>query len=108
MTTGGPMKRKSYNADFKAKVALEAVKGLQTANEIAAKFEIHPVQVAQWKKEFLENMSTVFDKKGSKKKPEKTEDNSKLYEQIGRLKVENDWLKKKSEEAANLWPNLFR
>lgn len=97
------MKRKSYSAEFKAKVALEAAKGNLTANEIASKFEIHPVQVAQWKKEFLENLGAIFERKSSKKKPtDNGENTSKLYEQIGRLKVENDWLKKKSEELSKL------
>jgi transposase-like protein len=100
---GGPMKRNSYSPEFKAKVALEAMKGLLTANEIASKFEVHPVQVSQWKKELAENMGSIFERKKVKKKPpNKGEDTAKLYEQIGRLKVENDWLKKKSEELSGL------
>jgi putative transposase len=97
------MKRKSYSPEFKAKVALEAAKGKLTANEIATKFEVHPGQVAQWKKELIENVGGIFERKSTKKKPpEKGEDTAKLYEQIGRLKVEVDWLKKKSEELSKL------
>jgi transposase-like protein len=96
------MKRKSYSPEFKAKVAFEALKGVLTASEIASKFEVHPVQVAQWKKELADNMGAIFERKNSRKRKETTEDTSKLYEQIGRLKVENDWLKKKSDELSKL------
>ncbi len=96
------MKRKSYSPEFKAKVALEAMKGLLTANEIASKHEVHPGQVAQWKRELADNMGSIFERKNSKKGQEQSEDTSKLYDQIGRLKVENDWLKKKSEELSKL------
>ena len=96
------MKRKSYSPEFKAKVAMEAAKGLQTANEIASKFEVHPGQVAQWKRELIENIGDIFAKKNAKKPPEPNEFESKLYEQIGRLKVENEWLKKKSEQLLRL------
>ena len=74
------MKRNSYSPEFKAKVALEAMKGLLTANEIASKFEVHPVQVSQWKKELAENMGSIFERKNAKKKPpNKDEDTAKLY-----------------------------
>jgi len=96
------MKRKSYSPEFKAKVAMEAAKGLQTANEIASKFEVHPGQVAQWKRELVENVGDIFAKKNGKKPPDQDESHSKLYEQIGRLKVENEWLKKKSEQLLRL------
>jgi len=96
------MKRKSYSPEFKAKVALEALKGVLTANEIASKFEVHPQQVGQWKRELAENMGTIFERKNLKKRKEQPENTDKLYEQIGRLKVENDWLKKKSEELSVL------
>ena len=92
------MKRKTYSPEFKAKVAIEAIKGLLTTNEIASKFEIHPGQVSQWKREMLANMGAVFESKNSKKPDKEDKETSKLYEQIGRLKVENEWLKKKSEQ----------
>jgi transposase-like protein len=61
------MKRKSYSSEFKAKIALEAIKGVMTANEIGAKYEVHPVQISQWKKELLENMGSIFEGRRSKK-----------------------------------------
>ena len=96
------MKRKSYTPEFNAKVAFEALKGQLTANEIASKFEVHPVQVAQWKKELAQNMGGIFERKNSRRRKEQVEDTAKLYEQIGRLKVEVDWLKKKSDELSKL------
>jgi transposase-like protein len=97
------MKRKSYSPEFKAKVALEAVKGVMTANEIGAKYEVHPVQISQWKKELLENMASLFEGKRSRKPSDEDQvDNGKLYEEIGRLKIEVDWLKKKSEQLGKM------
>ena len=96
------MKRKVHTAEFKAKVALEAVKGGLTANQIASKYEVHAVQVSQWKKELLSNLASVFEGKRPQKPTDDQEDPAKLYEQIGRLKVENDWLKKKSEQLSKL------
>ena len=88
--------RKIYQPAFKAKVALEAVRGRLTINEIAKEYELHPNQISQWKKQFLESMAGIFDNsKASSKQPDE-ELTSQLYEQIGRLKVELDWLKKKS------------
>ena len=84
--------RRKFSADFKAKVALEAVKGQLTLAELAKKFEVNQVLISRWKAEFLENMSAVFDKA---EKSEKTDvDAQELYAQIGQLKVENEFLKK--------------
>ena len=88
-------KRKVHSADFKAKVALEAVRGVMTINEVAQKFEVHPMMVRQWKKEFLENAGSVFATKRGPKPAEHTKADA-LYGEIGRLKMELDWLKKKS------------
>ncbi|MDQ3234415.1 MAG: transposase [Pseudobdellovibrionaceae bacterium] len=96
------MKRKSYSPEFKAKVAFEAAKGTMTANELASKYEVHPVQISQWKKELLENMGSIFDGKRPKKPAETPTDSSKLYEEIGRLKIEVDWLKKKSDQLSKM------
>lgn len=97
------MKRKIHTAEFKAKVALEAVKSGLTANQIASKYEVHAVQVSQWKKELLANLASVFEgKRTQPKSNEEHEDPAKLYEQIGRLKVEVDWLKKKSAQLSKL------
>lgn len=97
------MKRKSYSPEFKAKVALEAIKGVMTANEIGAKYEVHPVQISQWKKELLENMGSIFEGKRSRKLADDEQvETGKLYEEIGRLKIEVDWLKKKSEQLGKM------
>jgi transposase len=84
--------RRKFSADFKAKVALEAIKNQQTLAELALKFDVNPVMISKWKSEFLENMSAAFEKKGSAE-PESI-DTQELYAQIGQLKVENEFLKK--------------
>jgi transposase len=86
-------KRKNHNAEFKAKVAIEALKGLKTIPEIAQLFEIHPNQVNTWKKEFLKKAYLVFEKVAPDKREEA--ESGKLYEAIGQLQIENNWLKKK-------------
>lgn len=88
--------RRKFTAQFKAKVALEAIKGLKTLNELAQQYEIHPNQISAWKKELEEGAIELFDKKRGPQKEAKEEDNSKLYEKIGQLQIELDWLKKKS------------
>ncbi len=88
-------KRKVHSAELKAKVGLEAVRGVKTINEIGQRYEVHPVLVGQWKKEILERAGTLFEgKRGPKPVAHAEED--RLYEEIGRLKMELDWLKKKS------------
>ena len=90
------MKRESHPSKFKAKVAIEALKWHQTINQIAPEFEVHPSQVNAWKKQLLESSSDVFGN-GRKQTADNHEDEKdKLYNQIGRLKVEVDWLKKKT------------
>jgi putative transposase len=88
--------RKSYNGEFKAKVAIEALRGAKTVNEIASQFGVHPNQVTAWKKQALDELPQLFSDRRAR--TEKTEEELKaaLYEEIGRLKVELDWLKKKS------------
>ena len=88
-------KRRNFNADFKAKVALEALKERNTLAEIAQKYDLQPVQISKWKRELKENLSQVFEspRKGAQKQQEAAE--SKLFEKIGRLEMELDWLKKK-------------
>ena len=90
--------RKRHSADFKARVGLEALKGQRTINEIAASYEVHPVQVQQWKKQMLDGLPSLFDPKHAKPDTEQEELTAQLYQQIGQLKVEVDWLKKKSEQ----------
>ena len=89
--------RKRYDGAYKARVALLAIKGEQTTSEIASQYSVHPNQVTQWKKQVLEALPEVFSE-GKKKQDENREEvENELYRQIGQLKVEVDWLKKKSE-----------
>ncbi len=89
-------KRRQYSSDFKAKVALAAVKGEQTTSEIAARFEIHPTMVSQWKRELLENATGVFEGKGASKAAQKTQEEvDTLYREIGKLTVERDFLSRR-------------
>ncbi len=86
-------KRRSFSAEFKAKVAIEALKEQQTLQELAQKYELHLGQISSWKQEFLENSASVFSQ--GKRKEQETVDTTRLYEQIGRLQVEVDFLKKR-------------
>jgi putative transposase len=91
-------KRRNFNAPFKAKVALEAIKGHRTINEIAAKHKLHATQINLWKKQLLEGAELVFENGTGKKSKQANSDEpqtAELYEQIGRLKVQLEWLKKK-------------
>lgn len=88
-------KRRQYEAELKARVALAALKGDKTINEIAALFEIHPNLVTQWRKRALAELPRVFSEKVAKDVADVEAKETRLYEQIGRLKVELDWLKKK-------------
>jgi transposase len=90
------MKRKTFTSKFKSKVAIEALKGHKTINELATEFGVHASQINMWKKQLLEGSEDIFSK-GRKQQAESHEDEKdKLYNQIGRLKVEVDWLKKKT------------
>ena len=89
-------RRKRYAAEFKARVAIEAIKGQRTVNEIGALYEVHPNQVSQWKKQALEQLSEVFSESRDRKQRSEGELRDQLYQQIGQLKVKLDWLKKKS------------
>jgi putative transposase len=88
-------KRTRYSEEFKAKVAIEAVKEQKTVNEIGSDNQIHPNQVSLWKKQLLEGVHKVFEDGRKKKKDDKPSE-AILYQQIGQLQVELDWLKKKS------------
>jgi transposase-like protein len=87
-------KRRNFSADFKAKVALEAIKGQRTVSEIAARHNIHPNLVTLWKKALLEHASHAFSDTRSRDRAADEELKAQLYRQIGQLKVELDWLKK--------------
>lgn len=86
--------RRKFSAEFKAKVALEAIKNEKTMAELGHQFEVNPVTISKWKNEFLERMSVVFENGTGKKSQEDSPDLDRLYAQIGQLKVENDFLKK--------------
>lgn len=90
--------RKSYSAAFKAKVALEAAKGDRSLSELASKYEVHPNQIGQWRKALLAGLPEVFSDKRRKRDEDTEQEKARLYEEIGRLKVELDWLKKKAEQ----------
>ena len=87
-------KRRSHTAEFKAKVGLEAVRGVKTVSEIAQAYSVHPQLVGQWKKEILESAGALFETKRGPKPAEDKSDEDRLYGEIGRLKMEVDWLKK--------------
>lgn len=89
-------KRRNHSSQFKFKIALEAVKERATLNEIASGNNIHPNQVSTWKKQLLSEGSTVFGRQTAKKLAEQSAREAELYEQIGRLKMELEWLKKKA------------
>jgi transposase len=89
-------KRKIFTGAQKAKVALEAVKGTKTVNEIAQEFGVHPNQVSQWKKELVTHAGSLFEGKRGPKPVNTQSDPDRLYAKIGQLNMELDWLKKKS------------
>lgn len=89
-------KRKKHSAEFKFKVALEATKNLKTRSEIASEYGVSGTQVSQWKKELADHGKELFERKNSKHDKLWKEQEANLYEQIGRLKMELEWLKKKS------------
>jgi transposase-like protein len=89
--------RKRYSADLKTKVAVEAIRGHKTANEIAAEYGVHPTQIAQWKKQALDGLPDVFSIRASDHQKSQEELIATLYQQIGQLKVQVDWLGKKSK-----------
>ena len=92
----GEAKRKTYTPAFKAKVGLEAIRGVQTLNELGQQYGVRPAQVGQWKREIQEQAQSLFAKKRGPKSDAGPGDAERLYSEIGRLQVELDWLKKKS------------
>jgi len=87
--------RKNYSADFKAKVAIATIKGDKTVNEIASTYGVHPNQVTTWKKQALGVIPDAFSSRQARQVEADEELRARLYQQIGQLKVELDWLKKK-------------
>jgi transposase-like protein len=91
-------KRRVFGAAFKAKVALAAIRGDKTTAELASKFAVHTSQVTAWKKQLLAQAAELFEDGRQKRGKAQTASEEELYEQIGRLKMEVEWLKKKSAE----------
>ena len=89
-------KRRKHTAQFKFRVALEAVKNDRTRSQLASEFGVHPTQVSQWKNELLTNGSSLFGSgRPARQAQKQAQQEAELYEQIGRLKMELEWLKKK-------------
>ena len=88
--------RKQYSAEFKARVALEALKGHKTVNELASAYGVHPTQIAHWKHRLQKEMPDIFSARRDKRERDHEAFQAQLYQQIGQLKVELDWVKKKA------------
>ena len=90
--------RRKFSADFKAKVALEAIKNQKTLAQLSLQYEVNVITISKWKAEFLANMASIFERNGTVHDPQESPDMDKLYAQIGQLKVENDFLKKSARK----------
>lgn len=88
-------KRKNHTKEFKAKVALEAVKGMHTMSELATRYKVHPTQIGQWKKQLMEGAPQLFERGASSAVPDEEKLTAPLFQEIGRLKMEVDFLQKK-------------
>jgi transposase-like protein len=97
MQKKGQSMRKSYTADFKAKVALEAIKGDRGLSELASRYEVHPAQIGAWRKALIRGLPELFSERRRRQGADNETEKSRLFEEIGRLKVELDWLKKKAD-----------
>jgi transposase len=86
--------RRRFSSDFKAKVALEAIRGHATVAELATRHELHPTQIAAWKREAVEKLAQIFDEKGSVREQNRDAEVTKLHAKIGQLVVERDFLAK--------------
>jgi len=89
-------KRRNHTAAFKAQVALAAAKGDKTITELASEYQVHPTQITQWKNQLLQSLPEIFPRRRQNDQQNQDELTAQLYQQIGQLKVELDWLKKKS------------
>ena len=89
-------KRRQQSSEFKFKIALEAAKDTKTVAEVASETGVHPNQISQWKSQLLDEGATLFRRNGDRSRREFEQREAELYEQIGRLRMELDWLKKKA------------
>ena len=89
--------RQRRSAQFKFQVALEALKEQKTLSQLASEYEVHPTQITQWKKQLLEGGDSLFGQQRVREQHEQSAREAELFEQIGRLKMELEWLKKKAE-----------
>ena len=94
--------RRKFTGAFKAKVAIEALKEQSTLNELASKYELHQNQISQWKQEFLSKSSQIFETDKKKKSTEPEVNIAHLYEKIGKLEMEREFLKKSLKKLENL------
>jgi transposase len=90
------MGRRKFTKEFKAKVALEAIKGQRTLNELAKEYSVHPNQIGIWKKKLLEVAPEVFSRGKDRDAERAKEERDRLYKKVGQLQIEVDWLKKKT------------
>lgn len=89
-------RRKKHSDEFKARVALEAVKGVKTLSELSSAHQVHPTVIGHWKRQLISGAPMVFSRGSGRGVRSEEELTAPLYEEIGRLKMEMDWLKKKS------------
>ena len=88
-------KRRLHGSDVKAKVALAAIRGVKTTSELAAQYKVHPALIANWKRHLVANAEELFARSGSSRKEDSAKREAELYQQIGKLQMELEWLKKK-------------
>ena len=88
--------RRNHSAEFKARVALEAIKGMKSMAEMASVYEVHPNQITRWKQQALSELPGIFSERRRREEQEEEALRARLYQQIGQLQCELDWLKKKS------------
>ncbi len=91
---------KAHDSALKAKVALEAIKGEKTITQLASEYKVHPNQIGQWKKKLLKELPSLFSDKRERQDKSRDELEAELYRQIGQMKVEVEWLKKKSQQLS--------
>jgi transposase len=90
--------RRKHTAEFKARVAIEAIQGLKTVSEIAKEYEVHPVMVGTWKKEMLERLPELFQAQNAKKDQTADKEKEELHRKVGQLTMEVDFLEKKCKQ----------